>query len=145
MNTWFGVAIKAGTVVAGILKARLLGKDQDLQNSTPTSINAINEVTQSRVCAKSSKLSLFTCSSGNYLTLCISTMKLHLGIALVVNAAGFIYTTTGLRCGSDCAACWKDGDPDGVDTKFSCSDKECGSVCPPGYHGIHCAKNSRCM
>jgi len=70
-------------------------------------------------------------------------MELFL-VALLV--ASFIRVTGGISCGSGCAACWKDGDTTGVDIKFACyGDKEgCGSRCPGGYSGMHCAKTSRC-
>ena len=71
-------------------------------------------------------------------------MKLYLCLALVA-AAGFIHTATaGLRCDSACAACWKNGDLNGVDIKFTCEEHTCGSVCPEGYNTLHCAKASRC-
>ena len=70
-------------------------------------------------------------------------MKIFL-VALFV--AGFIHIAAGISCGSGCAACWKDGGLNGADIKFACyGDREgCGSVCPDGYSGIHCAKSSRC-
>ncbi|RPB26516.1 hypothetical protein L211DRAFT_835338 [Terfezia boudieri ATCC MYA-4762] len=71
-------------------------------------------------------------------------MKLSLSVALMINATFFIRIGAGLSCDSSCAACWKDG-VSGVDTKFSCDDNgHCGNTCPPGYHGMHCARASRC-
>jgi len=61
-------------------------------------------------------------------------------------AAGLIKTTVGLQCGSSCAACWKDDDPNGADIKISCSSVNgyCGDKCPKWYHDLHCAKYARC-
>ena len=76
-------------------------------------------------------------------------MKLSLPAAIVI-AVTFIHTTLvlGLNCGSDCAACWKDNDPNGADIKFKCvinlPNRECGSTCPAGYSRIHCAEWERC-
>lgn len=72
-----------------------------------------------------------------------SRMKLSLATWVVVNS---IHMVAGISCGSGCAACWKDGDQNGADVKFACyGDREgCGSRCPDGYSGIHCAKSSRC-
>ena len=60
-------------------------------------------------------------------------------------AASLIQMAVGLNCNSLCAACWKDGSP-GVDIKIGCSaiNGYCGDKCPQGYHGLHCAKDSRC-
>ncbi|KAF8427916.1 hypothetical protein EV426DRAFT_374591 [Tirmania nivea] len=69
-------------------------------------------------------------------------MKLSLEVALVA-AASIIQIAAGVKCDSNCAACWKNGSP-GVDIKFSCDGSHCGSACPEGYHGIHCAKSERC-
>ncbi|RPB27032.1 hypothetical protein L211DRAFT_603730 [Terfezia boudieri ATCC MYA-4762] len=67
-------------------------------------------------------------------------MKLHSGVALFI-AASFLHTAAGLLCRGACAACWKDGVP-GVDVILHC-DVVCNS-CPVGFHGLHCAKRSRC-
>ena len=76
-----------------------------------------------------------------------STMRLYLHVSLSVMATfTHMVLVLGLKCSSGCAACWKDNDPNGVDTKFSCSfTGDCGSTCPPGYNGIHCANYSRCL
>ena len=74
-----------------------------------------------------------------------STMKLCLQVTLVITA---IFTNmalvSGLSCDSNCAACWKVDDITGEDTKFTCNNGHCGSTCPPGYNGIHCARYERC-
>ncbi|KAF8441175.1 hypothetical protein BGX38DRAFT_1204750 [Terfezia claveryi] len=72
-------------------------------------------------------------------------MKVSLGVALVVGAAGFAHMTAGLTCSSGCSACFKIGSP-GVDTKISCKGQDCGTACPPGYIGnsLHCATAARC-
>ena len=76
-------------------------------------------------------------------------MRMYLVVALVVMASfipvGAWRKAPGLWCHSDCAACWKDNDPNGVDIKFTCDDEICGWTCPDGYHGLHCAKNGRCV
>ena len=77
-------------------------------------------------------------------------MKLYLRVTLVV-ASILTHTSlvsggvlpTAVTCSSNCAACWKVNSP-GVDTKFSCFEGYCGEVCPPDYHGLHCAKKQRC-
>lgn len=76
-----------------------------------------------------------------------STMKLCPQAVLVVVASSFAYTVLvlGLKCGSNCSACWKDGDTTGVDTKFSCDRDQCGDACPTGYHDMHCARSERCL
>ena len=74
-------------------------------------------------------------------------MKPCLQVALFILAASMhIALVQGIKCSSNCAACWKDNDTDGVDTKFICNGREgdCGDTCPPGYHGIHCAGWERC-
>lgn len=75
------------------------------------------------------------------------TMKLCPQAVLVAVASTFAYTVLvlGLKCGSNCSACWKDGDTTGVDTKFSCDRDQCGDACPTGYHDMHCAKSERCL
>ena len=74
-----------------------------------------------------------------------SIMRLYLQVSLSIMATfTHMVLVLGLKCSSGCAACWKDNDLSGTDTKFSCSG-DCGSTCPPGYHGIHCAKYSRCV
>ncbi len=44
--------------------------------------------------------------------------------------ACFSQTAAGLRCDSECAACWKTGDLNGVDIKFSCKvdTRKCGDA-----------------
>lgn len=69
--------------------------------------------------------------------------------ALMVVAAGLLHTVAGLSCPAGCVACWKDNDTHGVDTKWSCPQvagrwQDCGSGCPPGYNGLHCADGKRC-
>ena len=73
-------------------------------------------------------------------------MKLSLRVTLVITLASFTHTVQvlGKHCDSYCAACWKDGSP-GVDIKFSCMNGDCGTGCPSGYSGIHCAKGERCL
>ena len=70
-------------------------------------------------------------------------MKLRL-VAFVV--ANFVHMAAGLSCSTGCAACWLNGNTNGVDIKFACyGDKEgCGSRCPDGYSGMHCATSNRC-
>ena len=74
-------------------------------------------------------------------------MKLCLLVALVTTAT-FTYMAPvlglTLTCDSNCAACWKDGDTTGADTKFTCNNNDCGATCPAGYNDIHCAKYYRC-
>lgn len=73
-------------------------------------------------------------------------MKFHryLGVALVITAS-FIHTGPAMACSSNCAACWKDGDTNGADIKPACTNGQCGTRCPTGYSGAHCAKEARCM
>ena len=75
-----------------------------------------------------------------------TTMKIQSALGLLL-AADFIQTAAGLHCDSECAACWKTGDTNGVDIKLSCGlgTRECGDTCPQGYEGIHCAKRARCQ
>ncbi|KAF8427086.1 hypothetical protein EV426DRAFT_591587, partial [Tirmania nivea] len=70
-------------------------------------------------------------------------MNMYLGIFLVLTAR-CITTVAGIKCSSYCAACWKDGEP-GVDIKFHLDHQKAADWCPPGYHGIHCAKAARCV
>ena len=75
-------------------------------------------------------------------------MKLYIiQVALVITAAlgHLALLVSGISCGSACAACWKNDDNNGVDTKFFCKLGRCGDACPDGYHGIHCARFSRCV
>ena len=75
-------------------------------------------------------------------------MKPYTQVALAIIfmvAFSHMALVLGLECNSDCAACWKIGDTTGVDTKFSCNNGYCGTVCPEGYHDIHCARDSRCL
>jgi hypothetical protein len=78
-----------------------------------------------------------------------TTMKSFYAVAIsIFFAAGVIQMAAAIKCGDGCAACWKDNNNDGEDTKFSCTGEDgvhCGDVCPPGYHGIHCANIERCM
>ena len=77
-------------------------------------------------------------------------MKLDLWVILVLTASftnmalvsGIVISS--FRCNSDCAACWKDGEP-GVDTKMSCHKNVCSKDCPAGYNTKHCAKIKRCL
>jgi len=66
----------------------------------------------------------------------------------MVAVASFIHTTVvdGLVCEDLCAACWKDGDPNGVDIKMRCEarNKGCAKNCPSGYSRMHCAQYKRC-
>ena len=56
-----------------------------------------------------------------------------------------VVSGSSLRCDSNCAACWLNGDRStGVDTKFSCKNGRCGDSCPSGYGWLHCAKAERC-
>ena len=71
-------------------------------------------------------------------------MKLGLQVALIILASPHMALVLGLACDSDCAACWLDGDTHGTDIKFTCREGHCGSKCPAGYNGIHCAKTERC-
>jgi len=75
-------------------------------------------------------------------------MKVYYLPVALVTFATFIHTAlaSGLQCSTDCAACWKDGSP-GTDIKFVCNKNshDCGSACPTGYSGIHCASNWRCV
>lgn len=78
---------------------------------------------------------------------------MYLGAPLIV-VTSLIQHTAGLFCDSGCAACWRDGDKTGKDIKFQCylksdtnkenSKKGCGTVCPEGFSGMHCAKWERC-
>ena len=69
-------------------------------------------------------------------------MKLYLQVTLVI--VSHMVLVSGLQCGSQCAACWKDDTP-GVDIKVTCGyDGWCGETCPQGYHDLHCAKWARC-
>ena len=78
-----------------------------------------------------------------------TTMKLSYPVAAsIFFANGVIQMAAGLKCDTGCAACWKDNNSDGVDTKFACGgDKgeHCNDVCPTGYNGIHCAAVERCV
>ena len=78
--------------------------------------------------------------------LVFSSMKVYLPAASVVTLATLTYTAlvSGMACDSNCAACWKDGSS-GVDIKFSCINNDCGSACPTGYSGMHCATKLRCV
>ncbi|KAF8446696.1 hypothetical protein BGX38DRAFT_620032 [Terfezia claveryi] len=68
-------------------------------------------------------------------------MKLHAGVTLII-AASFLHTAAALICRGACAACWKDG-ASGIDVILHCTQLFC-NYCPVGYHGLHCAKPSRC-
>ena len=113
--------------------------------------HSIYEATQNRVNAKSSKESPDPPSMAAVWdktdTGICSTMKLHLPVVFVTMATfTHMALVSGISCDSNCAACWKDNDTKGTDIKFSCNDKnDCGSACPSGYHGIHCASPLRCM
>ncbi|KIJ92086.1 hypothetical protein K443DRAFT_459179 [Laccaria amethystina LaAM-08-1] len=76
-------------------------------------------------------------------------MKSFYAVAIsIFFAASVIQMAAAIKCGDGCAACWKDNNNDGEDTKFSCTGEDgvhCGDVCPPGYHGIHCANIERCI
>lgn len=69
-----------------------------------------------------------------------STMRLGLWISLVITASSLM--SGKLKCDTKCAACWKDGDLNGADTKMHC--KSCKGTCPSGYSRMHCAKEARC-
>ena len=67
-----------------------------------------------------------------------------LSIAALGLLFSVIRTAAGISCGSQCAACWKIGQP-GVDIKIACDwGAECHN-CPPDYDNIHCAKSARCQ
>ena len=71
-----------------------------------------------------------------------STMKLYLPVTLaIMTHTALVF---GLKCSSDCAACWKDNTP-GVDIKWACDDQQCGDACPAGYNSPHCATKRRCL
>ena len=74
----------------------------------------------------------------------MKTLSVILGF---VFATG-IQTAVGLRCGTGCAACWKDGSPaTGIDTTMLCNDggRSCDDSCPKGYGSKHCASDDRCL
>lgn len=75
-----------------------------------------------------------------------STMQLNLWAIMITSASlTHIARVSGMKCLSQCGACWKDGSP-GVDIKMSCTDYHCGEqMCPEGYSGMHCATKSRCQ
>ncbi|KAF8420303.1 hypothetical protein BGX38DRAFT_1193136 [Terfezia claveryi] len=72
-------------------------------------------------------------------------MKPYLGLALAF-VVSFIQVSEGLKCSSNCAACWRYGVP-GVDVKFRSdnADGDFGTWCPTRYYGLHCAKQERCF
>ena len=73
-------------------------------------------------------------------------MKLYLEVALVITATfTHMVAVSALKCSSDCAACWQDGNTSGVDTKIICPNEDCGTNCPPGYNSLHCAQYERCQ
>ena len=69
-------------------------------------------------------------------------MKVYLQVALVMIAHAAL--VLGMKCSSNCAACWQDNDTHGKDIKFNCIGNHCGDSCPPNFHGLHCADSKRC-
>ena len=130
----------------GFHYVHFLSKNKTYKILTLTSISAVDGITRSHVREKPQNAPpLFTWRPLRLTDTAVrSRMKLHLGVTLVVNVAGFIHVTVGLSCTSGCAACWLNGDTTGLDTKFRCPESDCGSDCPSGYNGMHCARTSRC-
>jgi len=65
-------------------------------------------------------------------------------VALGLLLAASFQMAAGLKCDSQCSACWKIGSP-GVDIKIGCrSDSNCFYPCPNGYENLHCANWQRC-
>ena len=113
------------------------------------SLHSINEATQNQEILKPPDPALHRPDSPEWQlyetndTGVCSTMRLYLQVALVI----CIHTAPvlGLYCMSGCAACWRENDENGMDTKFTCTVLGgCGNKCPSGYHDIHCAKYDRC-
>ncbi|KIM49660.1 hypothetical protein M413DRAFT_438828 [Hebeloma cylindrosporum] len=71
-------------------------------------------------------------------------MKFSIAVITLLTA-GFIQSAVGLKCTSGCAACWKDNNNNGLDTKISCNNSDCGDKCPSGYSRMHCAETARCQ
>lgn len=138
--------IKAGTVPTAVEHLSLPNIHGSRSKHPPPQINSIHEATRSYSLPNSpiptSKISSPSTQFHPRRVRC--TMKLYLQVVFVIMTA-FIHMAPvlGLNCPSGCGACWKDGSS-GVDTKFRCTNNECGTICPSGYKDMHCATYNRC-
>jgi len=130
-----------GFFASGLIRPAINGEFMSYQSKT---------LIRSPSSPKPIRVSTIKASPGDYITLALNyaTVLQHtpmkvLSVALgIFFTTGFIQTTMGLTCGTDCAACWLDNNSNGVDIKMIC-DGECPK-CPSGYSRQHCAEERRC-
>ena len=122
---------------------RLLIKHTHLQKADLKWINSSHQI-GIRHSRPSKQLSLSTNSIQSTKPSHIKSAMRYLQVVLVITTTTVTHMVKGLQCDSNCAACWKNGDERGADTKFSCNNSDCGSTCPEGYGWIHCAMSERC-